>query len=112
MTEAEMDAEYDRGMAVLLNNENENARNIFLALANRGHLNGQVRLGWMHFRNHGTASDDVFSHMWFNLASKKGHEEAIRLKAEIEGMPPEKIAEAEEKAQEWLDANPNFLLTR
>ena len=112
MTQEEMDAEYSRGIEVLRNNENENARNIFLALANRGHLNAQVKLGWMHFRIQGTRRDDIFSHMWFNLAAKRGHEEAIRLKAEIEGMTPQQIAEAEQDAQNWLESHPNFLPTR
>ncbi len=106
------ETEFAEAIDALARNQNEIAYDSFSRLANRGHLEAQFRTAWMHFRTHGIARADVLSHMWFNIAGKRGHAIAASLKIAIEiDMTPKQIEEAEKLAKEWLDAHPEQATT-
>ncbi|WP_324829111.1 hypothetical protein [Qipengyuania zhejiangensis] len=53
--------------------------------------------------SHGTNSDMIEAHKWFNIAASKGHEEAAWCRADVsEEMTAREIAEAQRRAREWL----------
>lgn len=53
--------------------------------------------------SHGTISDMIEAHKWFNIAASKGHEEAGWCRADIsDEMTAREIAEAQRRAREWL----------
>ena len=72
--------------------------------AEQGHAEAQDNLGFRYTRGQGVAQDWVQADKWFTIAAASGNESAIKNKKVIEvHMPPEKIAEANSLAQEWLD---------
>ncbi|MGC1269002.1 MAG: hypothetical protein WA842_00220 [Croceibacterium sp.] len=75
-----------------------------LAAAAAGDLSACFDLGVAFSTGtHGTASDLVEAHKWFNLAALGGHEEAADCRADIsEDMTAREIAEAQRRAREWL----------
>lgn len=53
--------------------------------------------------SHGTVSDMIEAHKWFNIAASKGHEEAGWCRADVsDEMTAREIAEAQRRAREWL----------
>ena len=61
------------------------------------------RLGLACATGQGGVRDYVAAHMWFNVATLMGHEDAPLARRSIaEEMPPEDIALAQKRARAWL----------
>jgi len=85
-------AKDDKAAGVLLNKA-----------AEQGHIEAQESLGLIYAKGLGVERDWVQADKWYNIAAASGKETAINNKKVIEvHMPPEKIAEANVLAQEWL----------
>ena len=84
------------------------ARSLFGAAALQGDANSLFNLGLMAARGLGTEVDYVVAHMWANLASLVGHEEAEQLRETLSGlMRPQEILEAQRLAKRYLDVELN-----
>ena len=71
--------------------------------AEQGHAQAQENLGLSYAKGQGIERDWVQADMWFSIAAASGKETAVNNKKVVEvHMPPEKVAEANTLAQEWL----------
>ena len=52
----------------------ETALREFKPLANKGIANAQFNLGQMYYRGQGVIQDNVYAHMWGNLAAANGNQ--------------------------------------
>ncbi len=60
-------------------------------------------LGTMHWKGLGVSKDTVSAYMWWKLGAEYGDEESEKQRNMIaQNMLPDRIHEAEKKAQEWL----------
>lgn len=76
----------------------------FKQLADKGHVDSQERLGLSYAKGEGVARDWVQADMWFSIAAASGKETSANNKKVVEvHMLPEKVAEANKLAQEWLE---------
>jgi len=84
--------------------KNEKDAGIWLGkAAERGHADAQENLGLIYAKGLGVERDWVQAAKWFSIAAASGKETAANNKKVIEvHMPPEKVAEANTLAQEWL----------
>ena len=72
-------------------------------LAEKGNTDAQERLGLSYAKGSGVERDWVQADKWFSIAAALGKETAVNNKKVVEvHMQPEKIAEANALAQEWL----------
>ena len=75
----------------------------FTQLAEKGHVEAQEKLGLIYSRGQGIERDWVQADKWFSIAAASGKETSVNNKKVVEvHMPPEKVAEANALAQEWL----------
>lgn len=75
--------------------------------AEQGNAKAQNNLGFMYSQGKGTAQDYVTAHMWFNISGARGYAEGRKNREYVEGlMSPSGIAEAQQKAAEWMKAHP------
>lgn len=71
--------------------------------AEQGHVEAQEHLGMSYAKGAGVDRDWVQADKWFKIAAASGKETAVNNQRVVEvHMQPEKIAEAEALAQEWL----------
>ncbi len=69
----------------------------------KGNFVAQHFLGLMYFAGKGVIQDYVMAHMYWNLASSYGYEDAITMKGIVEtNMTSSQIAEAQKLAREWM----------
>ena len=72
--------------------------------AEQGNVEAQENLGLSYAKGQGVDRDWVQADKWFSIAAASGKETAVNNKKVVEvHMPPEKVAEANKLAQEWLD---------
>ena len=71
--------------------------------AEQGNASAQGNLGRMYGSGNGVLQDNVYAHMWFNIASSNGNEMA-RSNRDIvaERMTPDQLAEAQRLASEGV----------
>ncbi len=73
--------------------------------AEQGHVIGQYKLAAMYAKGEGVPRNYTLAHMWFDLASASGNEEAREQHDKIaEQMTPAQVAEAQRLAREWMAA--------
>ncbi len=46
--------------------------------AEQGYALAQTNLGAMYYNGHGVLQDNVYAHMWFNIAASSGNESGIK----------------------------------
>ena len=67
----------------------------------------QSNLGNMYDNGYGVPQDYIQAHMWLNLASAQGNEDARELRDTLaDMMTPSQIEEAQRLARKWLAAHP------
>lgn len=72
--------------------------------AEQGLAIAQNTLGLHYWHGMGVLRDYVQAYMWLNLAAAQGRDTSIRHRADIaDHMTPAQIAEAQQRAREWLD---------
>jgi TPR repeat protein len=70
--------------------------------AEQGDAFAQMMLGIMYYKGKGVPQDYILSHMWLNLATSQGREEAKQSREKVaKSMTPAQIAEAQRLAREW-----------
>ena len=74
--------------------------------AAQGNVIAQYNLGAMVESGRGVRQDHVEAHKWFNIAEVNGNQQATASRRLIESlMTHEQIAEAQQRASEWLKKN-------
>ena len=75
-------------------------------LAEQGDAPAQTALGFMYDKGEGVPQDKVMAHMWFNLASSYGSQQAVKSRDRLEEEMAEKeVAEAQKLARECVAKN-------
>jgi len=66
-------------------------------LAEQGDARAQYNLGWMYANGKGVIQDNLYAHMWSNIAASQGHEDAANNRDIIaKSMTPSQIEKAQE----------------
>ncbi|HIB53941.1 MAG TPA: sel1 repeat family protein, partial [Nitrospirales bacterium] len=68
----------DKGLAVSESDAYATALSEWRPLAEQGDAEAQVMLGWMYATGKGVRQDNVYAHMWVNIAASQGHEDAAK----------------------------------
>ncbi|UCD69836.1 MAG: sel1 repeat family protein [Betaproteobacteria bacterium] len=78
----------------------------FRRSAENGYVYAMYSLAMLYRDGDGVARDDVEAHKWFNLASALNFDPKAQFQRDLiaRRMSPDAVAEAEKRAQEWLDA--------
>lgn len=76
----------------------------FRRAARKGHVQARAALGQMYQQGMGVTRNFVTAHMWFNLAAASSDEAVYRSTRDslANRMDAAQIAEAEERARDWL----------
>ena len=80
------------------------AYKLFLRSGEQGDAVAQNNLGYMNREGLGVPKNYVLAHMWWNLSSKKGYEQATEYLGYLEkpsSMTPSQIEKAQEMARNW-----------
>jgi len=95
----------DAGQAAYEAGDYATALENFQPLAEQGNAVAQVTLGFMYANGQGVPQDIVLAHMWFNIASANGSENATQIRATIvKEMTREQIADAQARARVCLSS--------
>ena len=79
------------------------AYEVSLELAEAGSSVCQYYLGIMFLEGKGALQDFSQAHMWFNIASSRGHDKAHKLLEKVtQRMSAEQVAEAQKEARQWV----------
>ena len=79
------------------------AHEVSLELAEAGSSVCQYYLGIMFLEGKGALQDFSQAHMWFNIASSRGHDKAHKLLEKVtRRMSAEQVAEAQKEARQWV----------
>jgi len=101
-------AEYYVGIMYLKGqgiSKNEKEAGVWLGkAAERGHVEAQENMGLIYAKGLGVERNWVQAAKWFSVAAASGKETAANNKKVIEiHMPPDKVAEGNLLAQQWLE---------
>jgi hypothetical protein len=79
-------------------------RTISLTLAaEQGYARAQYNLGLMYGTGQGVIQDNVYAHMWWNIAAASGHKSATKNRDKVaKQMTPAEISEARKLARECV----------
>jgi TPR repeat protein len=79
----------------------------YRAAAEQGLAVAQLKLGVMYAKGEGTPQDYRSVHIWWNLASASGEEDAKNNRDKVAGiMTPADISAAQQMAREWMEQHP------
>ena len=74
--------------------------------ADQGNANAQHNIGLMYGNGYGVLQDNVRAHLWYNIASANGYEEAGEWRDKTAfKMPPADISEAQSTARACMSSN-------
>ncbi|UCH47646.1 MAG: sel1 repeat family protein [Betaproteobacteria bacterium] len=78
----------------------------FRRSAENGYVYAMYSLGLLYRDGDGVVRDDIEAHKWFNLASALNFDPKAQFQRDLiaRRMSAEAVAEAEKRAQEWLNA--------
>ena len=72
-------------------------------LAEQGNAVAQYNLGAMYYNGQGVLQNNVYAHMWFNIAASNGYDEAVKNRDIVaKTMTTEQLAEAQKLARECV----------
>jgi len=75
----------------------------FKRAAEQGHAKSQSNLGVMFYKGEGVIQDNVYAHMWWNIAASSGNKNAVKKRnIFVKRMTPAQIAEAQKLARECV----------
>ena len=75
-------------------------------LAEQGDARAQYNLGWMYANGKGVIQDNLYAHMWSNIAASQGHEDAANNRDTVAKiMTPADISAAQNLARECVKKN-------
>ena len=99
-------ADFQKGLTAAENGDYATALREFTPLAEQGHEVAQFMLGVMYANGEGVLQDNVYAHMWWNIAASLGSEVASKNREKItKEMTPTDISAAQKLARECVAKN-------
>ena len=96
-------ADFQKGYTAYKSGDYATALREWTPLAKQGHAKSQYNLGVMYRDGQGVTQDNVYAHMWLNIAASSGHEKASRTRDIIaKRMTPADISAAQKLAEECV----------
>ena len=75
----------------------------FRLAAEHGNAKSQYNLGFMYYEGQGVIEDNVYAHMWWNIAASSGNKTASKNRDMVAGMmTPSQLEEAQDLARECI----------
>ena len=101
--EGRANSAWDKGLAAYKKEDYATALREWQPLAEQGDAEAQGSLGVMYSSGRGVPKDDVYAHMWANIAASGGVEYMVAYQDVVElEMTPSQIAEAQKLARECV----------
>ena len=99
-------ADFARGLAAYKTGDLATALAEWKPLAEQGYADAQSNLALMHATGQGVIQDNVYAHMWWNIAAASGSENAKGNKdILVKQMTPQDISKAQDLAREYVKKN-------
>jgi TPR repeat protein len=96
-------ADLQKGLDAIQRGDFATALKEFRPLAEKGHARAQFYMGLMYVHGQGVIQDNVYAHMWFNIAASTGDKGAIKNRDVAAGMlTTHQIADAQKPARECV----------
>ena len=99
-------ADLYKGLAAAQSGDFATALREFRPLAEQGDAGAQYNLGLMYGTGQGVIQDNVYAHMWWNIAASSGDKDAIGSRDIIaKRMTPSQLEKAQNLARECVRKN-------
>jgi len=96
-------ADFDKGVAAYQSGDYATALREWTPLAEQGYAEAQYNLGLMYRNGQGVLQDNIYAHMWGNIASSNGSENGGKLRDIVaEDMTPAQLEKAQDLARECV----------
>ena len=96
-------ADFQKGLTAADKGDFATALREWTSLAEQGNANAQRNLGAMYGNGTGVIQDNVYAHMWLNIAASSGKKVAVKNRDIIaKRMTPAQIADAQKLARECV----------
>jgi TPR repeat protein len=96
-------ADYNKGLAAAKSGDFATALREWTPLAKQGDADAQNNLGFMYGNGQGLPQDYIRAHMWWNIASSNGYDNARRNRDKLaKEMTPSQIETAQKPARECI----------
>ena len=96
-------ADFQKGWTAYQSGDYATALREWKPLAEQGNALAQFALGWMYENGQGVPQDNVYAHMWWNIAASSGDKDAVKNRDIVaEKMTPSQIADAQKLARECV----------
>lgn len=95
--------DYDKGVRAFIAGDYPTALKEWRPLAEQGNVDAQWWLGGMYALGQGVIQDNVYAHIWYNIAASNGYEDAKAFRdALAKEMTPSQIEKAQRLARECM----------
>ena len=96
-------ADFQKGLDAVKRGDYATALREWEPLAEQGNASAQLNLGVMYGMGRGVIRDDVYAHMWGNIAATNGHKLGAKLRDFVgKKMTPADISTAQRLARECV----------
>ena len=96
---------FNETFEAFMSGEFDKAYQGFLEMAEAGSSVSQYYLAVMFLNGKGVLQDFCLAHMWFNIASSRGHDKARgQIQKLTRNMTAEQVADAQQQARNWLNS--------
>ena len=96
-------ADFQKGFTAYESGDYATALREWTPLAEQGDASAQFNLGAKYHNGQGVIQDNVYAHMWWNIAASSGHKGAVKNRDIVAGkMTPTRIEDAQKLARECL----------
>jgi TPR repeat protein len=96
-------ADWEKGLTAYKSGDYATALREWTPLAKQGNAIAQTNLGRMYGLGTGVIQDNVYAHMWLNIAASSGDKDAVKNRYIVAGwMTPSQLETAEKLARECV----------
>ena len=96
-------ADFEKGVAAYKSGDYATALREWTPLAKQGNARAQYNLGVMYANGDGVIQDNVYAHMWWNIAASSGYKDAVKPRDIVKKeMTPADISAAQKFARECV----------
>ena len=98
-------ADFDKGVTAYGNGDFATALKEWTPLAEQGHADAQLNLVLMYYYGKGVLQNNIYAHMWLNIAALSGDENAAERRDSVASrMTSAAIHAAQKRAREYVAA--------
>ncbi len=99
-------ADFQKGLTAADKGDYATALKEWTPLAEQGNASAQTNLGFMYSNGEGVLQDNIYAHMWWNIAASSGVSEAAENRTIAEkNMTTADISTAQELARQCVNKN-------